>query len=459
MPMKRLLPAIAAALLIATLALWWSFGTGRGAPYMVASANPHASEAGAQILKEGGSAVDAAIAVQAVLGLVEPESSGLAGGTFLLHWDAPSQKLDAYDGRETAPMGAAPSLFLDAQGKPLGILEAVASGRAVGTPGVVKMLWLAHQEHGKLDWARLFEPAIRLATEGFTVSPKLAAAIARDPVLASQPGAQDYFFTRDADGKRVPLAAGTKLRNPELAETLRLIAAKGPEGFYSGPVAQKIVDAVRHAPSLPGTLSMADLAAYEAKKRAPICRPYRAYRVCTMPPPTSGGIATLQILGILENFDMGEIEPMSLGRAFHRRGRKARLCGQGQISRRPRFRLHTRRGPSRCRLSARARAHDRPEPQHGPREAGRARRKAGGAARASTWPWTGHRQPFQHHRRRGPGRLHDKLDRGTFRQPLMAAGMMLIISLRISPFCRKITARRSPMRLRPASARSRRWTP
>ncbi len=312
MPMKRLLPAIAAALLIATLALWWSFGTGRGAPYMVASANPHASEAGAQILKEGGSAVDAAIAVQAVLGLVEPESSGLAGGTFLLHWDAPSQKLDAYDGRETAPMGAAPSLFLDAQGKPLGILEAVASGRAVGTPGVVKMLWLAHQEHGKLDWARLFEPAIRLATEGFTVSPKLAAAIARDPVLASQPGAQDYFFTRDADGKRVPLAAGTKLRNPELAETLRLIAAKGPEGFYSGPVAQKIVDAVRHAPSLPGTLSMADLAAYEAKKRAPICRPYRAYRVCTMPPPTSGGITTLQILGILENFDMGEIEPMSL---------------------------------------------------------------------------------------------------------------------------------------------------
>ncbi|MFZ2467981.1 MAG: gamma-glutamyltransferase [Parvibaculum sedimenti] len=312
MPLKRILPVIVAAILVVAISLWWTFGQGTRHSYMVAAANPYASEAGAQILKRGGSAVDAAIAIQAVLTLVEPESSGLAGGAFMLHWAPRTGKLDAYDGRETAPAGATPDMFLDAQKKPLGIRDAVLSGRSVGTPGVVRMLWLAHEKYGKLPWADLFKPAIKLATEGFKISPKLAATIKRDTALPSMPVVQDYFYSKDASGNRVPLAAGAMLKNPELAETLKLIAAKGPDGFYAGPVAQKIVDAVTHAPALPGTLSLADLSAYQAKEREPLCRAYRDYRVCTMPPPTSGGITTLQILGILENFDMGQIEPMSL---------------------------------------------------------------------------------------------------------------------------------------------------
>ncbi|MEN6542418.1 gamma-glutamyltransferase [Parvibaculum sp.] len=312
MPLKRILPVIIAAILVVAIALWWSFGQGTRHAFMVAAANPYASEAGAEILKKGGSAVDAAIAIQAVLTLVEPESSGLAGGAFMLHWSPRSDKLDAYDGRETAPAGATPDMFLDAQKQPLGIRDAVLSGRSVGTPGVVRMLWLAHEKHGKLPWADLFEPAIRLATQGFRISPKLAEAVRRDTALPSMPVVQDYFYTKDAGGNRVPLTAGAVLRNPELAETMKSIAKKGPDGFYAGPVAQKIVDAVTHTPALPGTLSLTDLSAYQAKEREPICRAYRDYRVCTMPPPTSGGLTTLQILGILENFDMSQIEPMSL---------------------------------------------------------------------------------------------------------------------------------------------------
>jgi gamma-glutamyltranspeptidase/glutathione hydrolase len=311
MPLKRFLPVAAAALLVIGISAWLVFGRGTGHSYMVAAANPYASEAGAEILKQGGSAVDAAIAIQAVLTLVEPESSGLAGGAFMLHWDG-AGKLDAYDGRETAPAGATPDMFLDATQKPIGIVPAVLSGRSVGTPVVVRMLWLAHEEHGKLPWAKLFEPAIRLSTDGFRVSAKLAASIARDPALAKMPVAQDYFFIKDGKGNRVPVAAGAVLKNPALAETLKLVADKGVDGFYQGAVAEKIVDMVAHAPSMPGTLSLADLAGYQAKHRDPICRTYRVYRVCTMPPPTSGGISTLQVLGILENFDMGEIEPMSL---------------------------------------------------------------------------------------------------------------------------------------------------
>ncbi len=312
MPLKRFLPVIGAALIVVVIALWLTVGQGEHDAYMVAAANPYASEAGGDILKKGGSAVDAAIAVQAVLTLVEPESSGLAGGAFMLYRKPGSEKLDAYDGRETAPASARPDMFLDEDKKPLGIIPAILSGRSVGAPGAVALLALAHKEHGKLEWASLFERAIELSERGFEVSPKLAAAIARDPALATMPVTQDYFFTRDANGNRVPVAAGTILKNPRLAQTLRTIAKEGPEGFYKGPVAQEIVDAVAHAPSMPGTLSLADLAGYEAKHREALCRPYRDYRVCTMPPPTSGGIATLQILGILENFDMGRIEPMSL---------------------------------------------------------------------------------------------------------------------------------------------------
>ena len=312
MPMKRMLPLVAATIVVVVAVLWLAFGSKTPQPYMIAAANPYAAQAGADILAEGGSAADAAVAVQAVLTLVEPESSGLAGGAFMLHWTPDNEKIDAYDGRETAPAGATSDMFLDDDGKPLGIVPAILSGRSIGTPGVVALLALAHKQHGKLPWAALFEPAIKLAENGFKVSQKLHDAIARDPALAMMPGSRDYFFTTDANGKRLPVAAGSLLKNPELAKTLKIVAAQGRDGFYKGPVAQAIVDAVHSAPSRPGTLSMADLAGYQAKDRAAICRSYRDYQVCTMPPPTSGGITTLQILGILESFDMGQIEPMSL---------------------------------------------------------------------------------------------------------------------------------------------------
>lgn len=315
MKLNRLLPGLSMAALglvalVTVAALLWRGGEPK--PFMVASANPYASEAGAEILRRGGSAVDAAIAVQAVLSLVEPESSGLAGGAFMLHHDAASGRLDAYDGRETAPMGATPALFLDSDGKPLPFLEAMIGGSSVGTPGVVKMMWLAHQEHGKLNWAELFQPAIRLAEEGFAVAPKLAQAIARDPVLMQMPVAQDYFYRLDSDGARVPVAEGDILTNPAYAETLKRVAADGWRGFYEGPVAEEIVAAVQNAPMRPGTLSMDDFASYEAKKREPVCAPYRDYRVCSMPPPTSGGITALQILGILSHWDLKGMEPMTL---------------------------------------------------------------------------------------------------------------------------------------------------
>lgn len=315
MKMTRILPALAAAaaallfVLGITAYLWRSEGP---QPFMIATANPYASEAGAQILRAGGSAVDAAIAVQAVLSLVEPESSGLAGGTFMLHFDSASGRLEAYDGRETAPAGATPQLFLDEEGKPLPFLEAMIGGSSVGTPGAVKMLWLAHGEHGVLPWADLFKPAIRLAEEGFAVPPKLAEAIARDPVLMNMPVAQDYFYRLNPDGSRVPAQQGDTLKNPAYAATLKRIASEGPDGFYSGPVAQAIVDAVQNAPARPGTLSLDDLASYEAKKREPVCALYRAYRVCSMPPPTSGGLTALQILGILQNYDLNGMGPMTL---------------------------------------------------------------------------------------------------------------------------------------------------
>lgn len=315
MKLNRLLPglSVAALGLVALVTLASLFGTGEEPqPFMVASANPYASEAGAEVMRRGGSAVDAAIAVQAVLSLVEPESSGLAGGAFLLHHDAASGTLDAYDGRETAPMGATPALFLDDDGKPLPFLEAMIGGSSVGTPGVVKMMWLAHREHGKLDWSELFTPAIRLAEEGFAVAPKLAQAIARDPVLMQMPVAQDYFYRLDADGTRVPAAEGDVLKNPAYAETLKRIAAEGWRGFYEGPVAEEIVATVQNAPMRPGALSLDDLAAYEVKKREPVCAPYRGYRVCSMPPPTSGGVTALQILGILSHWDIKGMEPMTL---------------------------------------------------------------------------------------------------------------------------------------------------
>lgn len=267
--------------------------------FAVAAANPLATDAGYQVLKAGGSAIDAAIAVQMVLTLVEPQSSGIGGGAFLLHYDG--RDVEAFDGRETAPMGADERLFLGADGKPLAFYDAVVGGRAVGVPGTIRMLEVAHRQHGKLPWAALFQPAIRLAEGGFRVSPRLNTLVAGDAHLKKDPAAAAYFY--QANGEPHPV--GHTLRNPELAAVLRRVAAEGARAFYEGEVARAIVDKVQRHPTNPGKLSLLDLSAYQPKKRAPLCHDYRAqardYRICGFPPPSSGAIAIGQILGILSN--------------------------------------------------------------------------------------------------------------------------------------------------------------
>ena len=274
---------------------------------MVAAANPLAVAAGLHILRQGGSAVDAAVAVQMVLNLVEPQSSGIGGGAFMLVHDAARGELVAYDGRETAPAAARPERFLDSEGKPLAFHDAVVGGISVGVPGTLRLLELAHRRFGRLPWARLFEPAIALAEHGFAVSPRLSGEIAADAYL-SQARAAAYFH--NADG--TPLAAGQTLKNPAFAATLRRIAAEGADALYKGAIARDIVDTVRSAPRHPGDLTEADLAAYRAKVRKPVCASYRVYRVCGMPPPSSGGITLLQILGLLEPYDMRSLGADSL---------------------------------------------------------------------------------------------------------------------------------------------------
>jgi gamma-glutamyltranspeptidase/glutathione hydrolase len=274
--------------------------------FMVVAANPLAVEAGYRILKQGGSAVDAAIAVQLVLGLVEPQSSGIGGGAFMLAHDAKRKKLVAYDGRETAPAAAKPDRFLDADGKPLHFLDAIVGGRSVGVPGVVALLAKAHREQGRLRWESLFAPAIELAERGFPVSPLLHAAIAREARFP-QPRASEYFHA--ADGRA--LAAGSMLRNPKYATTLRAIAAKGADAFYRGDIARDIVATVTGATVNPGDMTLADLAGYKAIAREPVCGPYRAYTVCGMPLPSSGGPVTIQMLGMLEPFDLAAMGPAS----------------------------------------------------------------------------------------------------------------------------------------------------
>lgn len=264
--------------------------------FAVAAANPLATEAGAQVLRAGGSAVDAAIAVQMVLSLVEPQSSGIGGGAFLLHHDG--QRLQAFDGRETAPAAATPQLFLDAQGKPLPFMNAVVGGRSVGTPGVLAMLALAHRQHGKLPWARLFEPAVALAEGGFAVSPRLHTLLKAETALQQDPVAAAYFFA--ADGQPHPV--GHVLKNPELAAVLRGIATQGPQAFYDGPVARALVNKVQQHPN-PGGLSAQDLQNYQPKAREALCFDHtaqqRALRICGFGPPSSGALAIGQILGLL----------------------------------------------------------------------------------------------------------------------------------------------------------------
>ena len=269
--------------------------------FAVAAANPLATDAGYQVLKAGGSAVDAAIAVQMVLTLVEPQSSGIGGGAFLLHSDG--KAVEAYDGRETAPAGATERLFLMADGKPMAFHDGVVGGRSVGVPGTVRMLELAHKEHGRLPWASLFQPAIQLAEGGFKVSPRLNTLLQSEQHLKKDPVAAAFFYQPNGDA----LAVGSNLRHPELAAVLRRIAAEGSRALHEGEVAQAIVDKVQKHPSNPGSLSLADLAGYQPKKRAALCHDYqvssRDYRLCGFPPPSSGAIAIGQILGILKNTD------------------------------------------------------------------------------------------------------------------------------------------------------------
>lgn len=281
--------------------------------YMAAAANPLAAEAGRDMLRQGGSAIDAAIAMQAVLTLVEPQSSGIGGGALIVLWDG--KKVRTYDGRETAPAGATEKLFLQADGTPMPFTQAQIGGRSVGTPGVLRALELAHQKHGRLPWAKLFEPAITLAEQGFAISPRLHRLIAADSSLRRSPEMVAYFL--NADGS--PKAVGTRLQNPAFAGVLRRIAHEGPDALYKGPVAEEIVAKVQgHAN--PGSLTLNDLKGYSAKERAPLCTDYKRWQVCGMPPPSSGGIAVAQILGTLEalesrdkRFALAPMKPLETG--------------------------------------------------------------------------------------------------------------------------------------------------
>ena len=269
----------------------------RHARFAVAAANPLATEAGRQMLARGGSALDAAIAVQMVLTLVEPQSSGIGGGAFLLHWDG--QRVQAFDGRETAPAGADERLFLTPEGKPMAFHDAVVGGRSVGVPGTVRMLEMAHAQHGRLRWAALFEPAIRLAEAGFPVSPRLHAMLQADAHLRKDPTAAAFFYQPDG----TPWPVGHRLKNPELAEVLRRLARDGSRALHEGEIAQAIVAKVQGHPGNPGRMTLADLAGYHAKAREAICHDHtagsRRWKICGFPPPSSGAIAVGQILGLM----------------------------------------------------------------------------------------------------------------------------------------------------------------
>ena len=281
--------------------------------FMVSAAHPLAARAGYDILARGGSAVDAAIAVQLVLGLVEPESSGIGGGAFLLHWSEREKKLRSYDGRETAPAAARADRFLAADGKPMPFMRAVVGGRSVGVPGVFRMLELAHQRHGRLPWAELFRPAIELAEKGFPLSPRLHALIEQETALREDPAARAIYY-----GKSV----GEPIVNREYGATLRTVAAQGASAFYEGPIAADIASAVR---ARGGDLSAADFAAYQAREREPLCGPYRVWRICSMGPPSSGGVAVLQILGMLERTPFAKAPPQS-AQALHYFAEAGRLA-------------------------------------------------------------------------------------------------------------------------------------
>lgn len=274
--------------------------SGTAKKFMVVAANPLAAEAGAKILRAGGSAVDAAIAVQLVLNLVEPQSSGIGGGAFILHWDAQRGELVSYDGRETAPAAASEDRFLTENGKVMGRMEAIVGGKSVGVPGVMRLLAMAHHQHSALPWADLFEPAIALAENGFAISPRLHQLLSRERALKKNEPAKSFYYDASGNAK----AVGTILKNSEFAKTLRVLANNGADAFYTGPIATSIVRTVATATDNPGDMSLKDIAEYQPKVRPAVCGTYRAYRVCGMGPPSSGGIGVIQTLGILEPFDL-----------------------------------------------------------------------------------------------------------------------------------------------------------
>lgn len=273
--------------------------------FMVAAANPLAAGAGRDVLRAGGSAADAAIAIQLVLNLVEPQSSGIGGGAFLLHWDEAGKRLITLDGRETAPRAAKPDRFIGSDGKPMRFVDAVVGGRSVGVPGTLKLLEEAHRRWGRLPWARVVEPAIGLAENGFAISPRLHGLLSGEKNLTKDARAAAYFY--EADGKAK--AIGTTLPNPAFAATLRIIAGQGSKPFYAGEIARDIVATVTGHATNPGDITLEDLAAYRVEEREPVCGAYRVWRICGMGPPSSGAIAVQQILGILETQSLARLGP------------------------------------------------------------------------------------------------------------------------------------------------------
>lgn len=287
----------------------------RGKRYMISAANPLAVEAGAQILEEGGSAIDAAIAAQLVLNVVEPQSSGIGGGGFLLYWNAGAKELHVYDGRETAPALAHEEMFLGRDGQPLPFGEAVKGGRSVGTPGLLKMLEHAHRRHGHVEWSRLFVDAMRLSRDGFPLSPRLHELLSTTAHIRNFPASMRPYLNSSGKLKNV----GQLIVNKPLYNTFATLSLKGSEPFYNGKIAAAMVSAVQDSPVNPGLLSSHDLKNYAVKEREAVCAPYREYKVCSMPPPSSGGVALLQALALLEKLstamDIRKFEPISLDAA------------------------------------------------------------------------------------------------------------------------------------------------
>ncbi len=280
---------------------------GTAETFMVAAANPIAVQAGYDMLKDGGNALDAAFATQLVLNLVEPQSSGIGGGAFVLYWDNAAQRLYAYDGRETAPASATEDRFLTADGKAMRRGQAVIGGKSVGVPGLVRMMKLSHDRHGASDWSDLFTAAIGVAENGFAISPRLHRLLDLDETLPKIRIPAEHYY--QADG--TPKPVGTVLKNERMTTTLKRIATEGPRAFYTGDIAETIVARVRETTRNPADLTLDDLASYRAKERDPLCAPYRSYKVCGMPAPTSGGIGVIQTLGLLERFDLPAMDPWS----------------------------------------------------------------------------------------------------------------------------------------------------